>query len=249
VASLRRQHHELNTEKESGIFYLRPHIEFKIHPSSVIAFEYFCFRSPEMVSELDAFIEISKGKTKFLDVGALHGLFTMVFHKTRKQANTISVDPSPIAFSRLLYNLHSNNLSVESAHEIALSDKAMKLKMFYEWEHLVATETSENNQLLVDTMRGDDLCEQCGFEPDIIKIDVEGHEWKVIQGLDLTIKKNLPVIFLELHPERIKKERDSLAVIRKYFKDLGYNAYSLKNELLDIENTENERIILKINKN
>lgn len=55
--------------------------------------------------------------------------------------------------------------------------------------------------------------------PHVIKIDVEGHEYEVIQGMDNTIKNNLPVILYEhLHGDNLPK-------VHEYLESLGYTIY------------------------
>jgi len=55
--------------------------------------------------------------------------------------------------------------------------------------------------------------------PHVVKIDVEGHEWEVIQGMDNIIKNNLPVIFYE------HMHGDHLEDVSKYLVGLGYKEY------------------------
>lgn len=55
--------------------------------------------------------------------------------------------------------------------------------------------------------------------PNLVKIDVEGHEWHVIQGMDDTIKNNLPVIFYE------NMHGNDLGKIYDYLSGLGYEIF------------------------
>lgn len=55
--------------------------------------------------------------------------------------------------------------------------------------------------------------------PHVIKIDVEGHEWEVLQGLDQTIRTHLPVILYE------HQHGDYLPNIYDYLTELGYTIY------------------------
>lgn len=55
--------------------------------------------------------------------------------------------------------------------------------------------------------------------PNIVKIDVEGYEYKVIEGMTQTIKDNLPIIMYEhMHGEDLPKVYDLLT-------ELGYEIY------------------------
>lgn len=56
-------------------------------------------------------------------------------------------------------------------------------------------------------------------KPDLIKIDVEGHEYQVIQGCDKIIKNCYPVVYFEAH------ETPDLPELYDYFKALNYSLY------------------------
>ena len=68
--------------------------------------------------------------------------------------------------------------------------RSRHLRMHYEWEHAVAAgnDPGEGNHLAVTKRTGDDLCAELALAPDVIKIDVEGHEVKVIKGLMETLR-------------------------------------------------------------
>jgi len=89
--------------------------------------------------------------------------------------------------------------------------------MHYEWEHAVAAGTAPaGNVINVPMKTGDILCRAENFQPDAIKIDVEGHEIKVLKGLSETIHSCSPLIFLEVHPERIPEEGDSISFLETF---------------------------------
>ena len=184
-----------------------------------------------MVNELNTFIELTKDRYRLLDIGALHGIFSVVFTRNCPTSSSIVVDASPVAFSKLLYNIYSNNLLDKiKALECALSDQdAGFINMHYVWEHLISagTQTQETNQsyLSVKMRTGDSICEEHSFMPDTIKIDVEGHEVKVLRGLRKIISKELPLIFLELHPYQISQEGNSIQDIVDFFHDFEYQVY------------------------
>lgn len=219
----------LNKGTTQNEIVLRDRLKLKIHPDSRFAFEYFCFRSPGMVEELNTFIRLTQDRFRLLDIGALHGIFSLVFTKQRPESLAIAVDASPIAFARCLYNIYNNSSDRIIPVECALSEQdAGVLNMHYAWEHAVASgtniEDSKQEHLTVTTMTGDSLCRHHSFIPDVIKIDVEGHEVKVLRGLQATISQATPLIFLELHPERISQEGNSVEDVIKFFLDLKYEA-------------------------
>ena len=58
--------------------------------------------------------------------------------------------------------------------------------------------------------------------PTIIKIDVEGYEFEVLQGLRETIKKSRPIIFLELHLAHFKNSGPDRERVLDFLKNLDY---------------------------
>jgi hypothetical protein len=78
----------------------------------------------------------------------------------------------------------------------------------------------------VPVERGDTLVGRHGFtRVDFIKIDVQGYEWPVLQGLDTTVQRDRPVILTEYWPaglERIESGASSSFLARLF--ELGYGA-------------------------
>jgi hypothetical protein len=101
--------------------------------------------------------------------------------------------------------------------------------MHYEWEHAVAAKTGgrADKLLTVEKQTGDELCRSLAFAPDLMKVDVEGHEIKVLRGLSKTIEQCRPLIFLEVHPARINDEGDSLAELSGMLEKRQYRVYTL----------------------
>ena len=159
------------------------------------------------------------------------------------------MDASPIAFARLLYNVHKNKLDDIFPVEVALSDRNGHLSMHYEWEHAVADTRTENQPgLLLPAMTGDELCRLHDYAPDVIKIDVEGHELKVLQGLAKTIAFCAPDIFLEIHPSRIAAGGDSLVDLADFFAARGYQAMLPQGAVMPLTDiaglTHDQRVVL-----
>lgn len=245
----RIEHEDLNRDAGRDEIRLRPGLTLKLHPGSREAFEAFCYRCPEMVEEMNSFLTQITGKHALLDVGALHGIFSLAFAANNPEGRAVAVDASPVAFARLLYNLHKNQARHVTPVECALSSRPGVVQMHYEWEHAVAAGTNAGTAgLLVETRAGDDLCGSLGFRPDVIKIDVEGHEVKVLEGLRATIRDGKPLVFLEIHPRRVREEGDRLDAIERFFADLGYRAESTDGKPLPLSvistATKDQRIVL-----
>ncbi|HRP30470.1 MAG TPA: FkbM family methyltransferase [Agriterribacter sp.] len=172
-------------------------------------YEFFCWRSPECVKEMDAFIKYAKGKKCLLDVGAYHGIFSFVFSKINPDGFAYSFEPFSDPY-RVLNNVISlnNDANIETI-QAALSDKSGMMKLFEANGHLNEVDIyNEKKEYWVRSITGDAFCFGLfpNIAPDIIKIDCEAGELKVLRGLNNILMKHKPIIFLELHYSQLTEE-------------------------------------------
>ena len=210
---------------------IRPGIHLRLHPESVGPMRMFVDRDAEMIQELDNFLQLSADRRQLLDIGALHGAFSLTFTARNPSTSALAVDASPYAFARLLYNVHANPQCRIATEECGISDTAGQLKMGFEWEHAVAFSASPCS-ITIDAFTGDEICRKHGFNPDAIKIDIEGHELAALQGLQHTLKEKRPLIFLEIHPARIALNGGSLTELYEIINGFSYRVHSLENTVL-----------------
>jgi FkbM family methyltransferase len=235
---LRREYERRSAGRDTDEVVVRSGITLKVHPESRASFEEFSYSSPQQVEELDVFLDATKGRSRLLDVGALHGIFSLVFAAGDRSRQALAVDPSPAAFAKLLYNVHRNGAENVTAVECALSDKSGVLEMHLEWERAVAGALAMGAPALrVQMERGDDIVERYAFEPDVVKIDVDGHELRVVQGLAGTFRRARPLLFLEIHPQMIASvpANGTLAELIKELRELGYEEAELHGSLIASE--------------
>jgi FkbM family methyltransferase len=203
---------------------------------SALAFEYFTFRSDEMVEEMKVFLEKSAGKKCFMDIGSLYGVFSLGFAAINPESKAIAVEPSAKPFEILNNNMKLNPEYNIDAHNVAIGSSKGKIKMKYEWQHLVAIGENEEvdkfEEINVEAL--DEFVKTCGVTPDIIKIDTEGYEYDVLLGGQEFLKAHKPVIMLEVHVSYFLKHHN---ITSKQLVDLiysiGYEVYDLKNQKLE----------------
>ena len=63
--------------------------------------------------------------------------------------------------------------------------------------------------------------------PDLIKIDVEGAEVRVLQGACEIMRRYRPVVFLSVHPDRIEAMGSSVEELGALIESLGYRAFEI----------------------
>lgn len=135
----------------------------------------------------------------FFDIGANVGVYTVLTSKIKK-AKTISIEPLPSTYNKLIDNIQINRLENVTAENIGLSYEKSKLYFTTNKDTMnsVALSSDINKQEVdVDTL--DNLSVKYGI-PKVMKIDVEGYETNVLRGAKKVLaSENLEVIILELN--------------------------------------------------
>lgn len=211
---------------------LRPGLRLAIDPQAREPFEWFCFRSPEMVRELDSFLARSAGCRRLLDVGACHGLFALAFTQGRPGTAALAVEPSPLAWEILEANVRSNPGAQVTPVQTAVGAAPGVLRMSYSWHHLeAAAETAAAagapGMLSIPVRTLDSLRDELAFRPDVMKIDVEGYEIAVLRGATRILGEDRPILFLEVHPPRIRELGGSLGELGDLLAAHNYRLFDL----------------------
>ena len=147
-------------------------------------------------------------KTVF-DIGGYIGILTLFFARAvGSTGRVVTFEPNPQNFVELLYNINLNGFTQVSAYQIALGVTAnampMQLDPVYPSRGTLSTEWASGVSALhsIDIMV-DTLDHQIKSRhlppPDFVKIDVEGFEWEVLQGMPQTIERWQPDLFIEIH--------------------------------------------------
>ena len=238
--------------READEVVIRQGMSLKVHPQAWVSFKLFCYGAPEQVDELDAFIANTSECERLLDVGAADGVFSLVFALNNPNRRALAVDASPMTFARLLYNIHRNNAENVTAVECALSNEPGIMDMQYASDYAMADAGADGVPTLrVRRKTGDDLCARHAFEPDVVKIDVEGHELRVVQGLAKTLDRLRPLLFLEIHPQMIAAApgNGTVAELVAELERRGYRSAELRGSSVPVEAlaelTEIERVLLR----
>ncbi|MEX1236351.1 MAG: FkbM family methyltransferase [Roseovarius sp.] len=152
--------------------------------------------------ELSALAHYVRAGAHIIDIGANVGNHALFFATRMKAERVVVIEPNPLAMAPLMANVLVNRL--EGVIDmgllgVGLSDRSANgYGMKRHDRNLGATRMFEGKGDL-EVHAGDDLLE--GETPDLIKIDVEGMEMKVLSGLGRTIAQHRPVILIEVDEE------------------------------------------------
>ena len=127
----------------------------------------------------------------FVDVGANIGLYSVI--AGRNGNDVISFEPEPRTYSFLKENLSKNEVATSEAYNCAAWDSEGFVDLKKGWT-TAWTQTVEGSQIRATTV--DSVLR--GRVPGLVKIDVEGSELKVLQGMRETLETaNRPKIIFE----------------------------------------------------
>lgn len=128
------------------------------------------------------------------DVGAAVGTYSCF--AGRAGASVVPFEPHPENARRLRQNIQLNQLSTD-VRELALSDQAGQTS-FVDTGGLGAGthHINDGGEFTVEQRRGDDVTPN----PDVVKIDVEGHELAVLEGMEKVLS-GVRIVFVECHPQ------------------------------------------------
>ncbi len=131
------------------------------------------------------------------DVGANAGYFSILAAELGATVHAFEPNPSVRALLARSVRLGSQNIQVVAA---ACSDQAAKLPFFLSEPGntgLSSLDMPTDRRIEVDVLRLDDYASSTNLSPDLIKVDVEGHEREVLAGARALLNDAQPIVIAE----------------------------------------------------
>lgn len=217
-------------------------VSVSLDPGEVIGyFPYFLGNYSD--TELDKLSEWCAGSKVFADVGANIGLLSLALAEAHPTLQIYAFEPDPTIAATLQANLDLNPALRPRVHlvQAAASDAATTLTFHStlgtENEGMgrvvSASEPPPRSAIPVPALRLDDFFRQLGTPPDVVKIDVEGHELAVLEGMAGLYELGYPkAILLEVHAlyfppaERLPFKEQAARLLQQ----AGYTLHQLDGE-------------------
>lgn len=178
--------------------------------------------------ELRNILEEVSGDDVFYDVGANTGLYSCFVANKADNCDVVAFEPYPPNVIELKQNVELNNPARISVFDMALSDTSGTIS-FSTPEvptpgHGTGSITDSGGES-VRTMRGDKLISNGEApSPNIVKIDVEGAEPLVLDGLREALSdESCRLVFCELHPSKLAEYSYSTSKMITDFEQMGYD--------------------------
>ena len=167
-----------------------------------------------------------------IDIGANSGVFSVLAAKVKK-TSVLAFEPIPQTYERLTSNIQLNRLS-DSVICVNKGLSSSGGELSFTTTHDATNHVSSNQEkvdglikVLVSTL--DDEVERYSVNPTVLKIDVEGYEYFVLEGANKVLSTNsLNVILIEMNDSGTRYGHSDLEIADKVtsfgFKPYDYSA-------------------------
>src|SRR6185437_3292080 len=185
---------------------------------------------------LKIWAHLSKEANTIIDIGANTGVFSMLACNNNPDAKIIAIEPIDINFGILMKNILKNKFHIHPV-KAALSNVSGTAKMYMKKDQLNYMTSVNDNRYLdppqqpgtpevveveVPTYTFQEIDELYNYPKiDLVKIDVEGHEVPVLENMMDRIKKDRPILLIEVIGD------ENADQINNMFKPLGYKFISI----------------------
>jgi FkbM family methyltransferase len=166
-----------------------------------------------------------------IDCGSNVGVSVLFFKRLYPQCKIIAFEPDPETFATLERNVRDNGLSDVSCHQMALGDADGSVD-FYQDENIISSLAMSTLHERMPTTKkisvpARKLSTFIDCDVDLLKIDIEGAEVKVLRDLHETGKlRSVKRMHLEYH-HHIDATRDDLSTTLKMLEQDGFG-YQIK---------------------
>jgi len=183
--------------------------------------------------------KLKRGDT-FLDIGAHVGFFSMIAARLVGESGSVySFEMNPENYSRLMTNAGLNDFKNIRPHNWAVSDDS---KPIYFWvnkdndgghslwdcgKHSFNEKSRVLPQKMASYSIALDHYNSLG-KVDFIKMDVEGSEVLALNGMIELLKKNLPIVALEINNFGLAQMGHKYQDIRTIMNEIGYRCWLIE---------------------
>tara|TARA_A100001011_G_scaffold378559_2_gene443446 strand:+ start:1251 stop:2129 length:879 start_codon:yes stop_codon:yes gene_type:complete len=180
------------------------------------------------------FEKIEEGMIVY-DIGGHVGMYSLPFAKSvGTKGKVVVFEPEKKGFNAIQENLKLNNVKNAKLYPFAISNKSSKSDFYIRpdkdthslfQETLAPSKTGKQKKVNIQTYTIDDLIEKnIAPIPNFIKIDTEGAELKILDGIKKNYNK-LKYIFIEIHPDALRLESifNPEEEVEKKLKGLGFD--------------------------
>jgi FkbM family methyltransferase len=183
---------------------------------------------------------VKDGDTVF-DVGGHHGLMALVSSAAAgTRGKVVTFEPNPYARQQLETHLALNKAHNVVVEPTALSDRNDTVSFYVQtgnvtWNSTIVKKFANfdsGESIVISAVTLDDYVARTRTVPDVIKIDVEGSEFLVLEGAKKTLRAYRPVLIMEFNPASAAAAGHAISDYVRFLEDETYCLSVLKKDLL-----------------
>jgi FkbM family methyltransferase len=198
---------------------------------------------------------LGNDKSLFLDCGVNYGAYSIPISKTKPNVAIICFDPSKKALSELKDNIELNKSNNIKYYNYGISDKISNVFFCDNINNFKNSGEYSFGRLKysykVNTLTLDNFLKAVNlkiYKKIVIKLDIEGYEFKALLGMkNLLLNKNV-IIFFELSRMLLSKKsfnfnkfKKFLDIYKLYILDLNLNLINIKDLLYSFSKLEKKK--------
>lgn len=190
---------------------------------------------------LDLMSDHIKSNSIVIDVGANIGAYTIPLAVLNPTIDIHSFEPNPYVADRLRRNISVNQITNVTVHQEGLSNNqgvtqfhvirpsenmTYNLGLSSIAESAVQDQDTDKIEIAINTI--DNIFSDSDKHVSLLKVDVQGFEFEVLKGAEITINKYRPVIIIEhetVHFDSNEKAEEATMSLNKFFEDNKYNVF------------------------
>ena len=152
--------------------------------------------------------------SNFLDIGANSGYYSFYFANKFTDLKIQAFEPNEDAYNKFLKTILKNSFKNIEISNFGLSNINEKTKMITWFKHGIAKTNStildkshdtKNSKIFETNLRIGDEVIDLSDKKILLKIDVEGHELSVLDGLKVLLNNNKCTILVEIGDEKFEE--------------------------------------------
>lgn len=168
-----------------------------------------------------------------IDVGAHSGYFTICLSDAVGATGKVyAFEASPVIYTELRETMDENGLNNVIAINKAISDETGQIDFFLapNWKSEVSSmRFGDGEKITIDAVTLDATIPE-GEAISFVKIDVEGAEMRVLRGMDSIIRRDHPVLVIEITEPWLRELGNSSGQVFEFLHMHGYKIYEIRDE-------------------
>jgi FkbM family methyltransferase len=187
------------------------------------------------------FTSLLKEGMTVIDAGANIGQYSILASTiVGKNGRVHSFEPVPSTFAQLQINISNNQLTNLSLNQSALFSEngtitlSLSEDMLQNIGSYSIGATNSKTAVKASTIRLDDYIDEQNIpKVDLIKMDIEGSEALALLGMKLTLKRDHPILLIEINRDALEKMNSSPEALWAFLvEELSYKPYLILGDSL-----------------